>query len=327
MFCSAYTMKEVKPDLTSPFRFPTIKSMGEAKLWLEHPDNFAKIKKQFDSTSRFARLQSLKVNAEGRHLFVRFVAKTGDAMGMNMVSKATEHSMHLLQETFPEMEVLALSGNFCTDKKSAAINWIDGRGKSVICEAIVPASIVKSILKTTPEALADLNLRKNLTGSALAGTSVGGFNAQASNVVTAIFIATGQDAAQNVTSSNCITQMEVIKATDANPNCAGDLYISVTMPSIEVGTVGGGTILTAQGACLDLLGVKGSHPTSPGENATQLARIVCASVLAGELSLMSALAAGHLVKSHLRHNRSQLAISSCYTQESLATPFSLSREK
>ena len=83
-----------------------------------------------------------------------------------------------------------------------------------------------------------------------------------------------------------------------------DLYISCTMPCIEVGTVGGGTVLASQSACLEMLGVKGSHPTSPGENATQLAKIVCATVLAGELSLMSALAAGHLVKSHLRHNRS-----------------------
>lgn len=80
------------------------------------------------------------------------------------------------------------------------------------------------------------------------------------------------------------------------------------MPSIEVGTVGGGTVLAAQGTCLDMLGVKGSHSTSPGENARQLARIICGAVLAGELSLMSALAAGHLVKSHLRHNRSTVNV-------------------
>ena len=145
--------------------------------------------------------------------------------------------------------------------------------------------------------MCDLNIAKNLTGSALAG-SIGGFNAHAANIVTAIFIATGQDTAQNVGSSNCITQMEPW-GVDGR-----DLYMTVTMPSIEVGTVGGGTVLAAQGACLEMLGVKGSHPTSPGENARQLARVICATVLAGELSLMSALAAGHLVKSHLRHNRS-----------------------
>lgn len=77
------------------------------------------------------------------------------------------------------------------------------------------------------------------------------------------------------------------------------------MPSIEVGTVGGGTVLAAQQAVLDMLGVRGAHPDEPGRNAQRLARIVAASVMAGELSLMSALAAGHLVRAHLAHNRSQ----------------------
>merc|ERR1712179_667049 len=141
----------------------------------------------------------------------------------------------------------------------------------------------------------------NQTGSAMAG-SIGGFNAHAANIVTAIFIATGQDAAQNVGSSNCITLME-----PWGPD-GRDLYITCTMPSIEVGTVGGGTVLPPQSSCLEMLGVRGSHTTSPGENACQLARVICGAVLAGELSLMSALATGHLVKSHLRHNRSSTAI-------------------
>jgi len=76
------------------------------------------------------------------------------------------------------------------------------------------------------------------------------------------------------------------------------------MPSIEVGTIGGGTILEPQGAMLDMLGVRGPHPTNPGENARKLARVVAAGVLAGELSLCSALAAGHLVQAHMAHNRS-----------------------
>lgn len=87
-----------------------------------------------------------------------------------------------------------------------------------------------------------------------------------------------------------------------------DLLISCTMPAIEVGTVGGGTILSPQATCLDMLGIRGSAPDSPGANAQMLARIVCATVLAGELSLMSALAAGHLVKSHLKYNRYDLAM-------------------
>lgn len=89
------------------------------------------------------------------------------------------------------------------------------------------------------------------------------------------------------------------------PSNNDNLQISVSMPSIEVGTIGGGTILEAQSSMLDLLGVRGSHPTTPGENARKLARIMGAAVLAGELSLCSALAAGHLVRAHMAHNRSQ----------------------
>lgn len=89
-------------------------------------------------------------------------------------------------------------------------------------------------------------------------------------------------------------------------NNGEDLLMTISMPCIEVGTIGGGTILEAQGAVLDLLGVRGAHPTNPGQNAQQLARIIASAVMAGELSLISALAAGHLVRAHMAHNRSQL---------------------
>lgn len=294
-------------------RFPNISQAAEARMWINEPDNFSDLKQAFDSTSRFARLKKIDVHTAGRTIYIRFVATTGDAMGMNMISKGTEHALFRLKEVFPDMQILSLSGNLCTDKKPAAINWIEGRGKSVTCQAIVPAYIVETVLKTSTAALCDLNVAKNLTGSALAG-SIGGFNAHAANIVTAIFIATGQDAAQNIGSSSCLTLMEPWGETGR------DLYMTVTMPSIEVGTVGGGTILGAQSACLEMLGVKGSHPSNPGENAQQLARIICAAVLAGELSLMSALAAGHLVKSHLRHNRST-ANFSCANLPSTSSKF------
>ncbi|XP_054278232.1 3-hydroxy-3-methylglutaryl-coenzyme A reductase-like [Macrosteles quadrilineatus] len=278
-------------------RFPSMTRASEAMAWMQTPANFQVMKDSFDSSSRFARLTKLHIRIAGRLLFVRFVATTGDAMGMNMLSKGTEVSLKTVQEYFPDMEVLSLSGNFCSDKKPAAVNWIEGRGKSVVCEAVVPSNIVTSVLKTTVAGLIDVNNNKNLIGSAVAG-SIGGFNAHAANIVTAIFIATGQDPAQNVSSSNCMTLMEPW-GEDGK-----DLYISCTMPSVEIGTVGGGTQLPAQAACLDMLGVRGPHDSCPGENANTLARIVCGTVLAGELSLMSALAAGHLVRSHLRHNRS-----------------------
>ncbi|XP_014209946.1 3-hydroxy-3-methylglutaryl-coenzyme A reductase isoform X2 [Copidosoma floridanum] len=284
-------------------RFPNIVRASEAMDWMQQPDNFDKMKSSFDATSRFARLTKIHVRIAGRHLFIRFVAKTGDAMGMNMLSKGTEKSLHTVQEVFTDMEILSLSGNFCTDKKPAAVNWIEGRGKSVVCEAIVPAEIVSTVLKTSTQALVDVNISKNMIGSAVAG-SIGGFNAHAANIVTAIYIATGQDPAQNVGSSNCMTLMEPW-GIDGN-----DLYVSCTMPSIEIGTIGGGTGLPAQGACLAMLGVKGANVLEPGQNANKLARIVCATVLAGELSLMAALTAGQLVKSHLRHNRSSTMVSS-----------------
>lgn len=119
-----------------------------------------------------------------------------------------------------------LTGNYCTDKKPAALNWIEGRGKSVVCEATVKGEIVKKVLKTDVASLIELNVIKNLVGSAVAAT-VGGFNAHASNIVTAIFIATGQDPAQNVESSHCITMMEAVSG-------GRDLHVSVTMPCIEV---------------------------------------------------------------------------------------------
>lgn len=140
-------------------------------------------------------------------MFMRFVTVTGDAMGMNMISKGCEKALAILSERYPEMQVVSLSGNYCTDKKPAAINWIEGRGKSVVSEAVIPGEVVRTVLKTTVEGLVNLNTTKNLIGSAMAG-SIGGFNAHAANILTAIFLATGQDPAQNVESSQCITLME-----------------------------------------------------------------------------------------------------------------------
>ncbi|KAJ1269136.1 hypothetical protein BS78_07G187700 [Paspalum vaginatum] len=277
-------------------RLPTARRAAELKAFLEDPDNFDTLSMVFNRSSRFARLQGVQCAMAGRNLYMRFTCSTGDAMGMNMVSKGVQNVLDFLQGDFPDMDVISISGNFCSDKKPAAVNWIEGRGKSVVCEAVIKEEVVKKVLKTNVQSLVELNTIKNLAGSAIAG-ALGGFNAHASNIVTAIFIATGQDPAQNVESSHCITMLEPI-------NDGKDLHISVTMPSIEVGTVGGGTQLTSQSACLDLLGVKGANRDSPGSNARLLATVVAGGVLAGELSLLSALAAGQLVKSHMKYNRS-----------------------
>ncbi|KAI8973868.1 3-hydroxy-3-methylglutaryl-coenzyme A reductase [Pilobolus umbonatus] len=274
--------------------FPTINQAADCKSWIEEEGGVV-LTEAFNSTSRFARVRKLKVALAGRLVYIRFTTTTGDAMGMNMISKGCEKALSKISERYPDMQIISLSGNYCTDKKPAAINWIEGRGKSVVSEAVIPRETVEKVLKSTVNALVELNISKNLVGSAMAG-SVGGFNAHAANILTAIYIATGQDPAQNVESSNCITLMKSINNGDA-------LHISCTMPCIEVGTLGGGTILPPQQAMLDFLGVRGPHPTEPGKNAQRLARIICASVMAGELSLCAALAAGHLVKAHMAHNR------------------------
>lgn len=283
-------------------RLPNVVRAHECRQWMDVKDNYAMIKEAFDSTSRFARLQEVHIGVDGATLYLRFRATTGDAMGMNMVSKGAENALKLLKKYFPDMEVISLSGNYCSDKKAAAINWVKGRGKRVVCETVISAESLRTIFKTDAKTLARCNKIKNLSGSALAG-SIGGNNAHAANMVTAIFIATGQDPAQNVTSSNCSTSMEVYGENGE------DLYVTCTMPSLEVGTVGGGTVLTAQGACLELLGVKGAG-AKPAENSARLASLICSTVLAGELSLMAALVNSDLVKSHMRHNRSNINVAS-----------------
>ncbi|KAI3735897.1 hypothetical protein L6452_15420 [Arctium lappa] len=139
------------------------------------------------------------------NLYIRFTCSMGDAIGMNMVSKGVQNVLDSLPVDFPDMDVIGISRNFCSDKKLVVVNWIEGR-------------------------------------ETIAG-SLGGFNAHVANIVSVVFIAMGQEPAQNIESSHCITMMEVV-------NGGKDLHISVIMPSIEVGTVGSGTQLASQSACL-----------------------------------------------------------------------------
>lgn len=262
-------------------RMPTAREAAKLKIWCETPENFAQMKRAFESTTSFGKLNECKATIAGKNIYLRLVCFSGDAMGMNMVSKGTLAVIEHLRKEFPELTLVALSGNMCTDKKAAATNWLEGRGKSVVVEATIPKDVVRKTLKTTVPAIVETNLNKNLVGSAMAGV-IGGFNAHASNIVSAVFLATGQDPAQNVESSNCITLMEETES--------GDLWISCTMPSIEVGTVGGGTSLAAQAACLKALGCQGGGE-NPGDNAQRLAKVVASATMAGELSLLAALAA------------------------------------
>ncbi len=253
-------------------------------------ENFERLKEKAQEKTRFGKLLSIEPFVAGRSVFLRFSYDTKDAMGMNMVTIATDAAVDLvLSEN--DVELVALSGNMCTDKKPAAINAIWGRGKTVSADVILSSEIIREKLKTTPEKMAEVNYRKNLVGSARAGSL--GFNAHAANIVAAMFIACGQDPAHVVEASNAMTLMEL---TDDG------LYCSVTLPSLALGTVGGGTGIGTQYECLSMLDVAGAGDP-PGANSRKLAEIVAAAVLAGEISLIGALAARHLAKAHAELGR------------------------
>lgn len=259
--------------------------------WIKKPEIFAQMKEKAEETTRFGKLLAVEPYVTGNTVYLRFIFDTKDAMGMNMVTIATEAVTHLIQDEFGIIPV-SVSGNMCTDKKPASINTILGRGKTVIADTTIPAKIVEEKLKCKPETMAEVNYRKNLLGSARAGAL--GFNAHSANIVAALFLACGQDAAHVVEGSTAITTIEVTRK--------GDLYCSVTMPALPVGTVGGGTSLDTQKDCLKLLGVQG--PGEPaGSNSKKFAEIVAAGVLAGEISLIAAQAAGHLARAHAELGR------------------------
>ena len=273
------------------FKLENVKRSKEFAEWVKDPHIFKEMQEKAAETTRFGELLSVEPYVIGNTVYLRFAYDTKDAMGMNMVTIATEAVVDLIVDEFGAVPI-SLSGNMCTDKKPAAINTILGRGKTVVAEVTVPKDMVEGKLKSTPEAMVDVNYRKNLLGSARAGSL--GFNAHAANIIAALYLACGQDAAHVVEGSTAITTMELTKY--------GDLYCSVTLPSVPVGTVGGGTGIGTQKDCLNLLGVAGSG-NPPGANAKELAEIVAAAVLAGELSLIGAQAAGHLARAHAELGR------------------------
>ena len=251
--------------------------------WIDaHEDE---IKAAVAGTTSHGKLAKIEKFPMGRGLYLRFSFETGDAMGMNMATIASEAACRVIEEATGAVMV-SVSGNMCSDKKAAAINMIEGRGKTVVAEALIPADIVESKLHTTAASIVETNVRKNLIGSSMAGTL--GANAHAANMVAAFYIATGQDPAQVIGGSLTLTDCEDVD---------GNLYISVRMPAVELGTVGGGTGLPCQSEALNILGCKGAG------KARKLAEILSVTVLAGELSTLGAQAAGHLGKAHAELGR------------------------
>jgi hydroxymethylglutaryl-CoA reductase (NADPH) len=245
----------------------------------------AELRAAAESTTSHGKLTGIMSFIAGTSVFFRLTYDTKDAMGMNMVTIASAKVADLIAQG-TGARLVALSGNMCTDKKPAAINEILGRGRSVVAGVALSHDLISSIFKTDAATLFEVNYRKNLVGSARAGSM--GFNAHAANVVTAMFIACGQDAAHAIDGSTCLTTVDPVPT---------GVYVSVTLPSLPVGTVGGGTAVETQQECLKLLGVAGGG-TPPGTNAKKLAEIIGSGVLAGELSLLGALAAQHLARAH-----------------------------
>lgn len=274
------------------FWTPSIEEAARLAEWARR--NVEAFRAAAKETTRHGELLEVQPFVVGNLVWLRLVFRTGDAMGMNMVTIASDRICKLVESSYDgEASCIALSGNMCTDKKPAAINRLLGRGKYVVAEAVVKAQVVREVLRTEPHLIHYVNSAKNLLGSAAAGSV--SFNAHYANIVAAIFLATGQDAAQVVESSMGYTWTEMR---------GEDLYISVTLPSLEVGTVGGGTRLPTQREALSLMGAAGSGDP-PGANALKFAEIVASAVLAGELNLLAAIAAGHLARAHERFGRAK----------------------
>lgn len=244
-------------------------------------------------TSRFCRLQAYQLKQVGNLLYLRLQCSTGDAAGHNMTTKAADAVLHWLLKTYPELQYVSISANLCTDKKVSAINALLGRGKHVIAELTIPKALCEKHLRATPQAVVDLNTKKNLLGSTLAG-STHSANAHYANLLLATYLATGQDAANIVEGSQGITYCEVTQD--------GDLYFAVNLPNIIVGTIGNGKQHDAIQTHLTQLGCL--EKREPGENSKRLAEIIAATVLCGELSLMAAQTnLGELTRSHMAFER------------------------
>lgn len=272
------------------FKLDSIIDVVDFLDWVKK--HYEDLKRIAESTTSHGKLISLEPYVLGNNVWLRFIYDTGDAMGMNMATIATEKVCEYIEENFGRARCLAVSGNMCSDKKQSIVNSLHGRGKTVVAEALIPNDIVTKVLKSDKNLIHEVNLRKNWAGGARAGTFFQ-YNAHFANIIAAIFLATGQDMAQVVESSSGYTWTEVRE---------NGIYISVTLTSLEVGTVGGGTRLPTQREALSIMGIYGSG-NPPGSNAKKFAEIVASTVLAGELNLLSALANKELGKAHLKLGR------------------------
>lgn len=268
------------------FIFNDAREAREFGVWIQA--NFAEIKTVAEGSTRLGKLRNIEQYAAARMLYLRFNFTTGDAAGQNMVSKATYIACEWIKENYPQALKYTLSGAMDTDKKHSQLNTLHTRGKRVIAEATIPGDLLKSLMGVSPDALLKMRAISQV-GNFMAGSINTG--AHSANGITAIFIATGQDVANVAESSAAVTYADI--------DDHGNYYIAITIPSLIVASYGGGTALATQRECLEMLGCYGKG------KVYKLAEIIGATVLAGELSLSSAILAGDWVDSHEKHGRNR----------------------
>ena len=254
--------------------------------WLT--EHFADIKQAAESSTSVGRLRGIEQYSASRMLFTRFDYTTGDAAGQNLTSKATAAACAWITSNYEGITNFYLESNFATDKKSSQVNVLRTRGKRVVAEVTISAALIEEHMHTTAEKLARARQVSNL-GGFMSGVNNNAL--QSANGIAALFIATGQDAANVAESSAALGFSEPL------PN--GDYYGSITLPSLIVATYGGGTGLATQRECLELLGCYGTG------KVRKLAEIVAATVLCGEFSLGWAILVEEWVKAHDRFGRNR----------------------
>jgi len=243
------------------------------------------IRAEAESTTRHGRLLRIRCHPMGRNVIVDFEYHTGDAQGMNMIVKATDRACRGIASRLGARRFYIFSG-LSSEKRAAGALFGGGKGKTVTAGARIPAPLLKSHLHVTPAEMVD-EWQHSVVGH-LQAASVG-FNAQYANGLTAIFIACGQDVANVTNAAVGITHYEVTSG--------GDLYVSLTLPSLTVATVGGGTALGTSRECLAMLGCSGDG------RARKFAEIVAAALLAGEISMAAAIASGEFATAHETYGR------------------------
>ncbi|HSO97992.1 MAG TPA: hypothetical protein VLP43_03500, partial [Solirubrobacteraceae bacterium] len=268
------------------FLFESARESRAFGEWLT--EHFDEIKAAAEATTRTGRLIEIEQYSAGRILYTRFNYTTGDAAGQNLTGKATQAACRWIVERNSSVERYFLESNFATDKKSSQVNMLRTRGKRVVAEATVPNELFRSVMRSDTALMYRARQVSNL-GGFMSGVNNNG--AHSANGITAMFIATGQDAANVAESSAAFIYAEL--------RDNGDYYYSVTIPSLIVASYGGGTALATQRECLELLGCYGEG------KVRKLAEIVAATVLCGELSLGSAIVAEEWVESHDLYGRNR----------------------